>query len=185
MDQDLVTTLPKAKIEEVRKINPRIACQLDLQRVFGLRPLEARRLKPYLADKGSYLDISLGTKGKRSRVEAITTAEQREVLEIAKTYAFKQTDSVCTPGKTLKQAEGEYYRLLRKVGVTKAELGVTSYANRHQFANDKFEELTGIPSPVRGGPPVPKEIADLANLKVAESLGHSRAEIVKHYLGSN
>jgi hypothetical protein len=66
---------PLAKINEVRAINPRIACQLDLQRVFGLRPLEARRLSPFLCDKGTYLDVSLGTKGKRPRVEAIATAE--------------------------------------------------------------------------------------------------------------
>jgi hypothetical protein len=92
---------------------------------------------------------------------------------------------MCTPGKTLRQAEGEYYRLLSKVGVTKRQLGVTSYAYRHQFANNRYEVLTDSPSPVRGGGPVSKDLSDLANLDIAESLGHRRTEIVKHYLGSN
>lgn len=174
---------PAAMIERARAIDPLIACQLALQKSFGLRPLEARRLRPLLADKGHYLDVNVGTKGNRARTVQITTAEQREVLEQAKSFASNLTDSMCGVG-TLKQAEGRYYRLLAKIGLTRKQSGLTSYASRYEYANDLYKGQAGVDSPIRGGGPVGLELDEWARTIVSESLGHSRISISNYYLSA-
>lgn len=54
-----------AKIEQVRLKDPRVALQLELQLHFGLRAREAMQLRPYLADKETFLSITHGPKGGR------------------------------------------------------------------------------------------------------------------------
>jgi hypothetical protein len=172
-----------AKIAEVRAVDPRIAMQLELQQAFKLRPSEAMQLRPHLADRGHYLAINWGTKGGRDRVVDIATPQQRDVLDRAKALAATPSASMCDPSLTLKQAKGHYYRVVAKCGITKATGAITSYGLRHAGANDRYKELTGEDSPVRGGGDVDPELDRHARQIIAEELGHSRQHIVTNYIG--
>jgi integrase len=171
-----------AKIEQVRLKDPRVALQLELQAAFGLRAREAMQLRPHLADKGTYLSITHGTKGGRDRVETIRTSEQRELLERAKTFSPTPSSSTSDPQRRLHQWKNHYYQVVRSCGITRKD-GITSHGLRHGYANDRFGELTGCDSPVRGGGPVDRDMDRAARQVVAEELGHSREGVTTHYLG--
>ncbi|MGH8291158.1 MAG: phage integrase N-terminal domain-containing protein [Steroidobacteraceae bacterium] len=171
-----------AKIEQVRQQDPRVALQLELQAAFGLRAREAMQLRPHLADKGTYLSITHGTKGGRDRVEPIRTPEQRALLERAKTFCATPSSSTSDPQQRLHQWKNHYYHIVRSCGITRKD-GITSHGLRHGYANDRYRELTGFDSPVRGGVLVDKVADQAARHVVAEELGHSRECVTTHYLG--
>jgi integrase len=141
------------------------------------------QLRPHLADRGHYLAINWGTKGGRDRVVDIATPEQRDVLDRAKAFAATPNASMCDPALTLKQAKGHYYRVVAKCGITKQAAAITSYGLRHAGSNDRYKELTGEDSPVRGGGKVDPELDRHARQVIAEELGHSRPHIVTNYIG--
>ena len=51
------------------------------------------------------------------------------------------------------------------------------------YANDRYEELTGEPSPVRGGDPRTDPTDPQARREVTARLGHARASITHAYYG--
>jgi hypothetical protein len=61
---------------------------------------------------------------------------------------------------------------------------VTAHGLRHQHANDRYEELAGETSPVRGGTGN-GEADRAARLAVAAELGHSRRAVTNCYLGQS
>lgn len=171
-----------AKIAEVSAKDARVGLQMALQATFGLRAREAMQLRPNVADKGSYLALTVGTKGGRDRVVPIDTPEKRALIEKAKTFTASKLASTSDPTKTLAQVKNHYYHVLRSCGITRAE-GITSHGLRHGYANDRYEQISGTPSPVRGGQPLDQDTDQAARLEVAEELGHSRESITTHYLG--
>lgn len=171
-----------AKIEQVRLKDPRVALQLELQAAFGLRAREAMQLRPHLADKGSYLSVTHGTKGGRDRVEPIRTFEQRALLERAKMLCVSPSSSTSDPQRKMHQWKNHYYQVVRACGITRRD-GITSHGLRHQYANDRYRELTGVDSRVRGGGSVEKDTDHAARCVVAEELGHCREGVTAHYLG--
>lgn len=171
-----------AKIEQVRLKDARVALQLELQAAFGLRAREAMQLRPHLADKGSYLSITHGTKGGRDRVEPIRTPEQRALLERAKAFCSNLSSSTSDPQRKLRQWKNHYYDVVRSCGITRRD-GITSHGLRHEYANTRYQELTGVDSPVRGGGRIEKDMDQAARQIVAEELGHSRGSVTTHYLG--
>jgi integrase len=171
-----------AKVEQVRQKDARVALQLQLQLAFGLRAREAMQLRPHLADKGTYLSITHGTKGGRDRVEPIRTAEQRALLERAKTFCATPASSTSDPQRKLSQWKNHYYQLVRSCGITRND-GITSHGLRHEHAQKRYRELTGVDSPVRAGAQIDRESGHAARQVVAEELGHSREGITTHYLG--
>ncbi len=175
----------KQKLDDLRALDERVALQAELQLQFGLRVKESIMLRPHLADKGSYLAVSVGTKGGRDRTVPIDTPERRELIDRAKTFADRLTASTADPGKSLKQALGHYSRVVAKAGLTKAQLGVTSHGLRHAFANERYAHYSGSRSPVEGGNLESQnwELDRFARLAVVEELGHSREDVSTHYLG--
>jgi len=171
-----------AKINEIRQKDPRVSLQVELQAAFGLRAREAMQLRPHFADKGSYLSITHGTKGGRDRVEPIRTPEQRALLERAKTFCASHSSSTSDPKRKLHQWKNHYYQVVRAFGITRKD-EIVSHGLRHQYANDRYQELTGTDSPVRGGDSVEKSTDKAARSVVAEELGHSREGVTTHYLG--
>lgn len=171
-----------AKLAQVEAKNPRVAIQLELQAAFGLRAREAMQLRPYVADRGAYLSVTHGTKGGRDRVEPIRTAQQREILEKAKGFCATPASSTSDPGRKLHQWKNHYYQVVRSCGITRRD-GITSHGLRHQYANDRYQQLAGVESPVRGGGTVDPDADRVARLVLAEELGHSRESITDHYLG--
>jgi integrase len=82
----------------------------------------------------------------------------------------------------LAQWKNHYYYVLRSCGITR-ENGITAHGLRHAYGNDRYKELSGQDSPVRGGKLVNREDDRAARIQVAEELGHSRESITTHYLG--
>jgi integrase len=171
-----------AKIEQVRLKDARVALQLELQAAFGLRAREAMQLRPHIADKGAFLSITHGTKGGRDRVEPIRTSQQRAVLDRAKAFCGTPSSSTSDPGSKPHQWKNHYYQVVRACGITRKD-GITSHGLRHEYANNRYQELTGSASPVRGGMPVNDQADEAARYVVAEELGHSRESVTTHYLG--
>ncbi|WP_312904566.1 phage integrase N-terminal domain-containing protein [Stutzerimonas nitrititolerans] len=173
------------KLDDLRALDERVALQVELQLRFGLRVKESIMLRPHLADKGTYLAVSIGTKGGRDRTVPIDTPERRELIDRAKTFAERRTASTSDPNKSLKQALGHYSRIVAKAGLTKSQLGVTSHGLRHAFANERYAHYSGSRSPVEGGNLSSRdwELDRFARLAVVEELGHSREDVSTHYLG--
>lgn len=175
----------ETKLAELKLIDQRVALQVELQAAFGLRVKESIMLRPHLADKGTYLAISIGTKGGRDRTVPIDSEKKRELLDRAKTLAGRPTASTAAPELSLRQALGHYSRVLRKAGITKATAGVTSHGLRHNYANDRYQHYARADSPVRGGSlaEIDRESDRAARLEVSEELGHSRESVSTYYLG--
>jgi integrase len=115
-------------------------------------------------------------------VVPIDTPEKRALVDRAKTLAASKLASTSDPAKTLAQVKNHYYHVLRACGITRAD-GVTGHGLRHGYANDRYREIAGADSPVRGGQPPGRDTDQAARLEVAEELGHSRESVTTHYLG--
>lgn len=88
---------------------------------------------------------------------------------------------------TEKQWRNHYYWVLRKCGVTRTALGITSHGLRHERAQEQYRALTGEEPPVcQGGGEIKDGSVGLAIVRgrrvIAEYLGHGRYDITRHYL---
>ncbi len=176
----------RERIAQLAERHPRIAAALSLQREFGLRVRESLMIRPHLADRGSYVDVNRGTKGGRDRVVRIETPEQRAALDRAKalTSGAESLGQGARYGMTYAQVRREYYHVLEREGITRAR-GITSHGLRHEYASERFEQLTGTPAPVRGGETdqISRDRLAVARMTIAEDLGHSRESVTAAYLG--
>lgn len=185
-------------LEQIRTICPYVAIQTEFSKLFGLRPKEARCLRPHEAviprervlprdvDPNSpathYLRLDPGTKGGRPRDVPIETDAQRDLVRRAQAFV-RPGRHLGRPGYTLKQNKAHFYRVVAKVGITHEDRGVTPYGLRHEFANDVYEEEAGVPSPVRGGSAPDRETDRAARLAVSRLLGHHRGQVTSSYVG--
>ncbi len=187
-----------AKIAEVARFDSWVGLQLELQHRFGLRGKEARHLCPHDAviDRAvanprdaaafpecrTFLRITAGAKGGRPRDVPVATDEQRELLDRLM-QRVPPGNFVGRPGFTSSQNQARFYYVIRRFGISKAELGIVSHGLRHQYANDRFESDAGGPSPVRGGAHRPDGSAQ-ARQRVSRGLGHNRERASSAYLGT-
>lgn len=178
---------------QIEAYSKHAAAQILMINAFGLRRNEALCFKPNLnwikeSSGLSYIRVKDGTKGGRERLIVVETLQQESALIYARQVAGKQRNaSICWKDKTLDQAEQHYNYIMRKFGLTKAGLGVTGHGLRHQYANDRYEKLSELRSPVRGGsrPSGEDRDADIeARYRVSEELGHSRLSVTASYYGS-
>ena len=174
--------------EQIKRVGDEdawVGIQLEMSRAFGLRLTEALLIKPRGAHSGDTLRVEEGTKGGRVRVVPIRTDAQREVLERAKKMADRSArGNLVPPRRTPAQARQRVYYLCRKHGITKAQLGVTVHGLRHEYANDRYEEVSGTPSVVRGSSAILDKAAEQEALRaVSNELGHARLAITGSYLG--
>jgi integrase len=187
-------------LERVAHIDERVAIMLELVWRFGLRRKEAVMFQPHLAvvpaglvpidspiaeQYITCLSVERGTKGGRLRLIPMVSDAQRDVIERARRFARYSTSYLGHPGKTLLQSLDRYKNVLSQAGITKKELGITGHGLRHQFAGDKYFDLTKVACPVRGGDP----LGDPALLErvlrtVSQQLGHNRPAISQAYIGS-
>ena len=186
--------------QRVKEIDHYVAVQLQVMMAFGLRRKEAVMFSPRNAEVPahampashvpgeryvSFLRVKRGTKGGRLRYTAVRTDEQRAALVAARRLARGKPDHIGKPGLTLKQSLDLFSNVVRQVGLTKKELGVTPHGLRHQFANDLYFDVAGLKSPVQGGEMLIDRAAMLqAYRQVARQLGHNRPQISNAYLGS-
>jgi site-specific recombinase XerC len=167
----------------------RHAAMLALGLTFGLRKKEMLLIKPWKADKTTYLEITdnVGKNGKYRQIP-IESGEfgrsQRAALEMAK-KACRKTEYLGWPEMSLKAAENRYYYLMKRLGLTKAELGVTGHGARAEYAELTLL-LKGVVPPTLGGNErqLPRDQIEDAMLKVSSAMGHNDLHTAGAYYGS-
>lgn len=173
------------KLAPIQMQDQFVAIQLELQRAFGLRMKEAALLKPYMADKENYLAVNWGTKGGRDRVVPIKNEYQQDVLTRAKLLLENPNSSTTPKSFNFKQWKNHYYYVCRHAGISRKD-GITSHGLRHERLNELYSEITGKPSPIKGGIPclAYKAQHDTARQEVSEIAGHNRNFIAGAYIGN-
>lgn len=168
-----------------RITNPYIYVSLQLQRVFGLRREEAIKIKPHIADKNQYLELSSSwCKGGRSRSIPIRTEEQRYWLEQAKIQAGKFGNSLIPEKKKYINQRDIYDKQVQRAGLN------NPHGLRHAYAQNRYKELTGLNAPIAGGPnsrhltQEQKQIDHEARMILSNELGHDRKFVTSNYIGN-
>lgn len=165
------------------------ALYLRLMNAFGLRLREAICLRPIIdvADNGDFLSVRDGTKGGRHRIVRIETDYQRETLSLAAAMSQAKNKRIIPAHRTLEQAYQRTRYQMRKLGLTREGLGVTAHGLRHQYAQSRYEQIAGIPSPICGGDPahIDRDTHLQACYDVMQQLGHSRVDVAASYYGTH
>jgi hypothetical protein len=185
-DRSYITNLSKARQltsgDLGRVTDPYSQISLRLQAAFGLRREESIKIQPAWADRGDRLVLKDSwTKGGRAREIPIRNAEQRLVLDDAKRLAGKGS---------LIPADANYVQQLRRFEYQCDHAGIHGvHGHRHQYAQDRYHELTGWPPPSAGGPRSreltleEKAIDREARLTISRELGHEREQVTAIYCG--
>ena len=180
-----VTNISKAQelgtgLEQITDVYVRLS--LQLQAAFGLRREEAIKFQPGYADRGDHITLKGSwTKGGRERIVPITTAEQRDVLHAA--HRLVGTGSLIPADKTFIQQRHVYDGQCKAAGLSHM------HGLRHQYAQSRYEALTGWKAPAAGGPQrqsltMSQRLRDTeARESISKELGHNRAGIVSVYCG--
>lgn len=175
-----------SKIQEISQIDQAVGLWLELCLGFGLRVKEALLFIASVAHEGNHIFVREGTKGGRSRIVPVENDMQRDILHRVKSVADGKSGLLGVRGKTLIQKNRRFYYVLKRCGVTLAELGVSAHGLRHQYMQQSYKLLLGVEAPVRGGDinQVDKVKFHIVGQKLAERAGHSRATIGVSYYGS-
>jgi integrase len=155
---------------------------LRLQQAFGLRREEALKIQPRWADRGDHLQLKASwTKGGKERSVPIRSQEQRALLEQARRLAG--FGSLIPRGRQYIEQLRIYERHTANAGLSKM------HGLRHAYAQQRYRELTGWPSPHAGGPATEqlteaqRQSDQQARLIISRELGHQREQISAVYLG--
>ena len=181
-----VTNVSKARelgtgLEQITDVHVRMS--LQLQATFGLRREEAIKFQPSYADRGDHIALKGSwTKGGRERTVPITTTEQRDALHAA--HRLAGTGSLIPANKTYIQQRHVYDGQCKAAGLSHM------HGLRHQYAQSRYETLTGRPPPAAGGSlatelsPTQRIEYRHARQTISRELGHERVQITAIYLGS-
>ena len=179
-DHSKAKGLAREQLDQVKDEHVRMS--LRLQRAFGLRREEALKIRPRWADRGDHLHLKASwTKGGRERTVPIRTKEQRVLLEQAKRLAG--LGALIPGGRSYIEQLRIYERHTANAGLSKM------HGLRHAYAQQRYLELTGWPSPHGGGPskkdltPAQRQADQQARLAISRELGHVREQITAVYLG--
>lgn len=162
----------------------RVRMSLELQRAFGLRREESIKFQPEYARSAGPDKIILKAswcKGGRERELPVRTDYQRDVLSRAAALAGK--GSLIPADQSYKEQLSRYENSTKRAGLHKL------HGLRHEYAQQRYKELTDWEAPVKGGPksrqlmPEQKERDRTVRLQISEELGHSREQITAVYLG--
>lgn len=160
-----------------------INMSLRLQAAFGLRREESIKFSPSYSDKGDRLELKASwTKGGRARSIPIRTDTQRKLLDECHRLVGKT--ALIPPEKNYVQQLKSYENVTSKAGFHKL------HGLRHQYAQRRYEEITGWKSPVAGGPKRAelsandKAMDNNARQIISRELGHGRLEVTSIYLGT-
>jgi len=177
------------KIKAAKELDVRFGLILTCMHLFGLRIKDALYFKPTIADYGTYVKIFPNeSKGSRPRNIDVLGPHARALLDEVKSKigAKECLGWVDESGRpyALKKNRAKYYRLMKKIGMTKKESGVTGHSIRAEFAENLAMQLGLLPGTLGGTTDqLPKEEVDLIRARVSENLGHSRLSITGNYYG--
>ena len=168
-----------------------VRMSLELQRAFGLRREESLKFQPAYADRGDHLLLKGSwTKGGKPRVIPIRNVDQRELLERARQRELlERARRLAGHGSMIPPARS-YHEHYQRYGNLTAYAGLYRlHGLRHRYAQQRYEELTGWPSPAAGGPlfkalsPQQKALDRRVRLIISRELGHERERITAVYCG--
>lgn len=176
-------TLSETRLERLTDDFTRYS--LRLQQAFGLRREEAIKFQPKFADRETEIVLKGSwCKGGRERTIPITTQLQRDLLnEIHEFCRRNGTKSLIPAHKNYKQQMITYEYQTEKIGELK------NHGLRHEYAQQRYRELTGWECPKGGGKHSKmlseneKQVDLMARLLISQELGHNREEITAVYLG--
>lgn len=183
-------------LAQVAQYDARIAASMRLGDALALRRKESVMFRPFehvvpfeqtgLPAEQRKADEYVWTKGKGGRVRwvAVVTEKQRAAVALARSLATSRDAHMGDPALSLKRNLRRLDYALEKFGITKRLAGTTGHGLRHGNVNDLYEDVAGVPSPVRGGGPVAPELDRAARLAVAERAGHSRMRASTAYIGA-
>ena len=178
MDKDRLSQLP----ERERLIT-------ELRYNFGLRTEEAIKFSHSYATSKNKSEIHLKsnwTKGGRARsIQIINQAQRNLLARIEKHQRLNGDRSMIPMSRTFKS----YYRDYNEA---RSERGIAGHEYRHQWAQNRFYNLSGIKAPLAGGAKyselssVDKKKWDNAAAIVNKELGHGegRQDITATYIGA-
>jgi hypothetical protein len=185
-DRRYVTNVSKARhltsSDLAQVTDPYTRMSLRLQAAFGLRREESLKIRPGWADRGDTLRLKDSwTKGGRAREIPIRNTEQRQVLDEAKRLTGKGS---------LIPADRSYVEQLRRFEYQCDRACIDRvHGHRHQYAQERYRELTGWSAPADGGPRSrelsreQKAIDREARLTISSELGHEREQVTAVYCG--
>lgn len=162
----------------------RLRLSIELQAAFGLRREECLKFQPEFAMSAGPDKIQLKAswcKGGRAREIPIRTEAQRALL--AKAAEMVGAGSMIPRDQTYIQRLKQYENATNRVGMSRL------HGLRHEYAQQRYQELTGWAAPAKGGPvsrqltPEQKQIDLTARLQISAELGHGREAITAVYLG--
>jgi hypothetical protein len=179
----------QAFLNRARDLDHRLWIMLSLQRNFGLRAKESIEIRPWRAAAlgPDFLYITDGTKGGRHRIVPIRSDRQREIVASAKEIVGDSLKAQLRwPNMNWHQAQAHFYHLMRTLGATKEQLGVTAHGLRHGFLQDEFQHYSGVPAPIKPDAPLPETSSAYQQALLATSLeaGHFRESATTMYTGS-
>ncbi|MES2257429.1 MAG: phage integrase N-terminal domain-containing protein [Pseudomonadota bacterium] len=187
-DRVLVSNVSRAKMLDPDKLN-KIADEytrmsLQLQAALGLRREESIKIRPGWADCGDFLRLKDSwTKGGKYREVPISTDAQRVVLDAARRLAG---DGSLIPSDIRYRDQLNRFRAqCDKAGIN----GV--HGLRHEYAQRRYAELTGVICLAAGGPTSRqlgaerKALDKAVRLQLSAEMGHNREQITAVYLGSS
>lgn len=165
-----------------RITDPYVRLSLPLQEALGLRREESLKIKPAWADLGDRLRLKDSwTKGGKYREIPITTAIQRAVLNDAKALAGR--GSLIPAALRYKDQLKRFKAECQKAGIRNV------HGQRHGYAQQRYEMLTGWKAPACGGPTAKQLTAEQrpldrsARLQISKEMGHEREQVTAVYLG--
>ncbi|KJJ99196.1 integrase [Burkholderiaceae bacterium 26] len=162
----------------------RLRVSIELQRAFALRREECLKFQPAYATAAGPDKIQLKAswcKGGRAREIPLRTEYQREVL--ARASALAGTGSMIPQGQRYVERLKRYENATNRAGMSRL------HCLRHEYAQQRYQELTGWECPAKGGPTarqltLEQKAKDLeARLQISQELGHNREAITSVYLG--
>lgn len=174
--------LRSGDLEKIK--DARLRCSIELQRAFGLRREECLKFQPSYAMAGGPEKILIKpqwAKGGRGREVPVRTAQQREIL--ARAAALAGSGSMIPKEMSYAKRLKQYEYATNRAGMSKL------HGLRHEYAQQRYKELTGWEAPAKGGPtakeltPEQKAMDLAARLQISQDLGHNREAITAVYLG--
>jgi len=178
---------------------------------FGMRFEEASKFKPghvvkdpKTGEKVRVIDHEKGTvnmvshtqgqrlrcnwaKNGRPRQIPIRNEKQVETLRQAEALAKGNSFGSTNPRETFAAWQDYMGDRARAAGLGKADStnGAKGpfHSLRHGYVHERYQEITGQPPPVLGGPGVLPEAAREGLMALSEEIGHGRLEVLKEYLG--
>jgi hypothetical protein len=99
------------------------------------------------------------------------------LLTEALKYANPRTGLTTPESFTILSWRNHYNWLMRKYGITKDDLGITSHGLRYEWLQAYYKTLTGVDAPIKGGElRADFEVHREAMKTAIEAVGHARPE---------